>query len=89
MKVVMYSKDETICTFCQQAAAWLAARPRIPVEKIMLVTQDARDQLYDRLALQGEQRIMPQLFLELNDGTQEHIGDWKALQISGLDSLFG
>ena len=86
MKVLMYTKSD--CPLCEKAKAFFAKNPNIPLEQILLDTQDKRDKVYDLFDRTGSDRLMPQIVLIDDDASIHHVGGWKELSTSGIESLF-
>jgi glutaredoxin len=73
--------------FCDDAKAFLSGQG-IPFVEAKYDDDDARNVLYDRLGLVGDQRRVPQVVLTYA-GEHLRIGGAHELRVSGVQSLFG
>jgi glutaredoxin 3 len=85
--VTITINSKTSCPFCDDAKAFLSGQG-IPFEEIKYDDDAARNALYDRLGLVGDQRRVPQVMLGYA-GELMRIGGARELRMSGIQSLFG
>jgi glutaredoxin len=85
--VTITINSKTNCPFCEDAKAFLSSQG-IPFVETKFDDDDARNALYDRLGLVGDQRRVPQVMLTYA-GEHMRIGGAHQLRMSGVQSLFG
>jgi glutaredoxin 3 len=85
--VTITINSKTNCPFCEDAKAFLSSHG-IPFVETKIDDDDARNALYDRLGLAGDQRRVPQVMLTYA-GEHMRIGGARELRMSGVQSLFG
>jgi len=89
VRVVVHTKasasPEDRCPHCDAAKAWLSERG-IAFEEVAHGTAE-RQELYDRLGLEGGARTVPQVVLvdPLADGAETRVGGFRELVASGID----
>jgi glutaredoxin 3 len=78
MKIDVHSKTD--CPYCVKAKAWLNER-NIPFELFVYDDEKERAAMYDRFGLEGNQRTVPQIFVDdarvggYTDLTQSDVAD--------------
>jgi glutaredoxin len=85
--VTITVNSKTACPFCDDAKAFLSDLG-IPFTEAKYVDDAARNDLYDKLGLVGDQRRVPQVMLTYA-GENLRIGGARELRMSGVASLFG
>jgi glutaredoxin 3 len=85
--VTITINSKTNCPFCEDAKVFLSSHG-IPFVETKIDDDDARNALYDRLGLAGDQRRVPQVMLTYA-GEHMRIGGARELRMSGVQSLFG
>ena len=85
--VTITINSKTNCPFCEDAKAFLSSQG-IPFVETKFDGHHARNALYDRLGLLGDQRRVPQVMLTYA-GENMRIGGAHELRMSGVQSLFG
>lgn len=73
MRIEIHSK--TMCPFCHHAKEYLKTND-IPFTEFVYDDDDERNEMYDRLGLEGYERTVPQIFAVENNGIVNRVGGY-------------
>ena len=83
MEVILFTKTEPVCPYCQLAKQYLL-QYAIPYKETIYNDMVSRNAMFDELGLTGSDRTVPQIFVVEPNGRQRWIGGYHALLMSDL-----